>query len=180
MEVPDCADVSGQDVRALVALEVAPRPVAAADGVEGTTTHAWLECLGDAARMWVADPARSAPLQVSVTLGDLAPAARPRLLALAMAELIATSRLRRPQPTAADAPEPLVLQLWLGAGAAREGEPAWLAPAIALGAVGARAFLALTLDVRATRGERTTDAASLTSFDLSVAAGTAWRLASSS
>ncbi len=91
LEVDDCAGVSGASVRALVALEVAPSALLPSSA--RAATRGGLECRGDTARIFVESDRRATPLRLEIRLLDLAPQARPRFLALAIAELIATSRL---------------------------------------------------------------------------------------
>jgi len=156
-----------------------------------------LECEGTVARIVVEDVQRAEPLRLEIALGELAAAARPRLLALAIAELIATSRLERtrvaaapvpapvePQPTAAEESAeasagpavPPSLQVWLALAAVREAEPAVLAPSIALGAVQSWDQLALVLDVRYERGQRAETEVELGFDVVSIALGPAGRL----
>jgi hypothetical protein len=142
LDVPDCHEVRGDEVRALVALELAPRLRVAGPG-EPAQLVARLRCTtGSVAALSVEDPARPTPLQLELDLATSAPAARTRLLALSIAELIATSRLERqepsaPQPAPAPAPPtlpepaqdagddaPTRLRLWLGPGLSFTGEPA--------------------------------------------------------
>jgi hypothetical protein len=198
LDIPDCAGVPSATVRELVALEVAPRTVLEAGSQAEASTSGGLRCRAGVAQIWVDDPRLAAPLRLEITLTDLAPQARPRLLALALSELIATSRLEKPQLTAADkrvqpqptaavtdaaephepapSPVPLGVQIWLGAGAVREADPRLMAPSIAAGGVVAWDQLALAADLRFDRGARTEPAAELTLNAISLALGPAWRV----
>lgn len=200
LDIPDCAGVAAESVRAIVAIEVAPRPVLAPGSAGVATTRGTLECAGATARIVVEEEQRPEPLRLEIALAELAPAARPRLLALAIAELIATSRLGTPQPTAAEVasrrpaaevPEPVEpveaeaplgpavppsLQLWLALAAVREADPPVLAPAVALGAVQSWDQLAITFDLRYERGRRTEPGVRLGYDAVSLAVGPAWRV----
>jgi hypothetical protein len=202
LDIPDCAGVPSATVRELVALEVAPRTVLEADSQAEASTSGGLRCRAGVAQIWVDDQRLAAPLRLEITLTDLAPQARPRLLALALSELIATSRLEKSQLTAADEsvepqstaavadadePEdaaspavPVSVQIWLGVGAAREADPLLIAPSIAAGGVVAWDQLALAADLRFDRGARTEPAAELTLNAISLALGPAWRVHGSS
>ncbi|HMI92700.1 MAG TPA: hypothetical protein VK509_15095 [Polyangiales bacterium] len=98
LNLPNCLDAPSADVAKLVALELAPRlrvvpGVGAGAQVRLTAT---VVCpAGQHARLTVDDPARTTPLRVELDLARTAPEARARLLALTLAELIATSRLER-------------------------------------------------------------------------------------
>lgn len=194
--VEDCEDVSGASVRELVVLEVAPRAVLSAGSAEAPATRAQLSCRAGVAAITVEEIGRATALHLEIRLSDLARSARPRVLALAIAELIATSRLQRQQPSAAE-PEPPAssapsyeppaisassygAQLWLAVGAARVAQPSMLA---LLGALGANVYynaLALTADLRFEHAERAEDLAQLRLTAGSLALAPAWRLHASS
>jgi hypothetical protein len=195
LELDDCDDVPGTTVRELVVLELAPRVVLAQGSVGPVATRAELTCEEGVATIVVEDVGRSSPLRLEITLSDLARSARPRGLALAVAELIATSRL---QPVAAgvepeqeaetDSYEPPVLseptrsgvQLWLGLGAARMAQPSMLGPVVALGVVGYWGAFALTSDLRFEHAQRSQGVADLLMNAGSLALAPAWRLHGSS
>jgi hypothetical protein len=195
LELDDCDDVSGTTVRELVVLEVAPRSVLAYGSAEPAATRAELTCEAGIAAIVVEEAGRSSALRLEVTLSDLARSARPRGLALAVAELIATSRL---QPTAAgvepvqeieaDSYEAPVLseptrsgvQLWLGVGAARMAQPNMLGPVGALGVVGYWGAFALTSDLRFEHAQMSQGVAELQLNAGSLALAPAWRLHASS
>jgi hypothetical protein len=67
------------------------------------TTQVETTCTADAARIRVVDPTTGKSLERSVVLSETAPSARPRLLALAIAELVSASWYeleRNPEPKA--------------------------------------------------------------------------------
>ncbi len=136
LDVPDCLGVSGDEVRRLVALELAPRlRVDASDGaaaIVGSVT------CGERVQIVIDDPERASPLQLALDLASAPEPARARLLALSIAELIATSRLERSpelelerarEADAAASSEPAseparAWRMWLGPGLSRVGSPA--------------------------------------------------------
>jgi hypothetical protein len=200
LELDDCEDVSGASVRGLVVLEVAPRPVLAADNTAPAATLAQLSCQAGVAAIVVEDEGSAALLRLEIALSDLAQPARSRSLALAVAELIATSRLQRQQPTAAVAAPvqtaetevesyaPPVLseptrhgvQLWLAAGAGRMAQPSMLGPLGALGVIAFWGGLAITSDLRFEHAQRTENVAELLLNAGSLALAPAWRVHASS
>lgn len=105
LRIADCGEVSGQQIEKLVELELRSRENLSLelDG-SGAGLRASLACSGDAAVITVEDPTRGAPLVLEMQLAQTRLEARPRLLALAIAELIATSRLEH-VPVAAAANE---------------------------------------------------------------------------
>ena len=194
LELDDCEEVPGTTVHELVVLEVAPRRVLELGSTEPAATRAELTCEGGVAAIVVEEAGRSAPLRLEVLLSDLARSARPRALALAVAELIATSRLQRQPPVAAvvepgeTSNETLVLSeptrsgaaLWLAAGAARVAEPSMLGPTASLGVLGYWGALAISADLRVERAQRTQSVADLGLVAGSLALAPAWRLHASS
>lgn len=96
LEVPDCLGASGDDVKHLVTLELAPR-LRVVSG-EDAALIASVACTEPLVELEVRDRARAAPLRVELDLAAAAPLARPRLLALTLAELITTSQLEQPPP----------------------------------------------------------------------------------
>jgi hypothetical protein len=145
LSIPDCADLSGAQIRKLVALELASR-----ENIELEDSDAGLQaslvCDGEHAVIRVSDPSRAEPLVLEMQLAQTRREARPRLLALAIAELIATSRLEHtPKPTPVvtqveSAPETLdehasAFTLWLGGGVVSEYEPRSWPATIAAGAM---------------------------------------------
>jgi hypothetical protein len=200
LDLEDCEDITGSSVRELAALELAPSTVLAAESTEPAATRAQMSCQSGVAAIVVEDVGRAEPLRLEITLRDLTRSARPRLLALAVAELIATSRLQRQPPKAreplverepeASAPssEPPVasasarwgVQLWLGVGAARVARPSMIAPLAALGVIVFWDALALTADLRFERAQLTQSIAELQLDAGSLALTPAWRLHASS
>jgi len=195
LELDDCEEVSGTSVRELVVLEVAPRAVLAYGSAEPAATRAELTCEAGVAAIVVEEAGRSSALRLEVTLSDLARPARLRGLALAVAELIATSRLQPTaavvepvQEVAADSYAPPVLseparsgvQLWLGVGATRLAQPSMLGPVGALGVVGYWGAFALTSDLRFEHAQMSQGVAELQLNAGSLALAPAWRLHSSS
>jgi hypothetical protein len=146
------------------------------------------------AQIKVEDTGLAAPLQLEIALSDLETQGRTRLLALAVAELIATSRLQRAQLAAADAvapppetvppaptPAPAAtthsgMQVWLGLGAARIAEPSMLAPMAVGGLVLYWDALALAAELRFEHAQTTRDVAELQLDAGSLALVPAWRL----
>jgi hypothetical protein len=145
LEIRDCGEVRGDDVRALIALELAPRLRIAAPDEAQPALSASLRCDGgDIASIAVSAAGDASPLRLEVELSKAAPAARTRLLALSVAELIATRRLQHQEPVAQptaraepaqedasaqdapaqDEPERAALRLWIGPGLARAAAPA--------------------------------------------------------
>jgi hypothetical protein len=96
--VPDCLDAPSADVTKLIALELAPRVrlvPAPRRGAPRLLTATVVCPTGARARRSVDDPTRTVPLRVELDLARTPPEARARLLALSLAELIASSRLER-------------------------------------------------------------------------------------
>jgi hypothetical protein len=105
--VPDCQGVSGTEVMLLAALELAPRVRVVGERAEATL-EGRVRCDTPRVTLEVHDPSRSSapPLRVTLDLASAAPSARPRLLALSLAELVATRRLERAADQRAVASEP--------------------------------------------------------------------------
>ena len=141
----DCSPERIDEVAKLVALELSPRAVRrAGDGVSAAT-RAWVRCHDGRAELEVVDPTRAEPLTLSIDLEATPDNARTRLLALTLAELIATARLEASAPIATAEAEaeadaevsevspPSERWLWVGVGGSRQGEPGLWSPAIHLG-----------------------------------------------
>ncbi len=141
----DCSPERIDEVVKLVALELSPRAVRrAGDGVSAATRAA-VRCHDGRAELEVTDPTRAEPLTLSIDLEATPDNARTRLLALTLAELIATARLEAAAPIATPEPEfeadaqvseaspPAERWLWVGVGGSRQGEPGLWSPAIHLG-----------------------------------------------
>jgi hypothetical protein len=160
LSIADCAGASGVQVSELVALELASREnLRLADSDSGL--QASLECDDESAIIRVNDPQRSAPLVLEVDLAQTRVEARPRLLALAITELIATSRLEHapapapPPPPEEDEPEP-ALSVWLGGSVLRAYEPAVWAGALAAGAAHSFGIVALGAELGFDSASRST------------------------
>jgi hypothetical protein len=175
LSIPDCEGISGAEIAKLVALELAPHFALAHE----SELRAAMRCSGARAEIRVDDARRPEPLVLELSLSDARPEARPRLLALAMAELIATSRLEQPparepqsapdSPPSAAGSERVGSELWLGAGVARELHPAAWTPAFALGAAHSFGLLQLAGDIGFDFSNRRTAAADLSAHALSLA-----------
>jgi hypothetical protein len=160
--IPDCLGVSGADVRALIALELAPRLRVVSAGEAPAALTATVTCGPGPVRLTVDDAARAAELRVDLDLAAAAPQARARVLAVSVAELIATSRLERAAPADADvepdaanedaAPIATPIRLWLAPGLSRAGAPATTLFGFDLGISHELAILALLGDVQARFG----------------------------
>ncbi|MET0285492.1 MAG: hypothetical protein ABW352_13515 [Polyangiales bacterium] len=120
LSIADCAGASAQAIRKLVQLELASQELVARE--------VSLHCEGTQARITVQTQA------LTLSLDETQPEARARLLALTIAELVATHRLEEPARVEAPPPAPPVRRssLWLGAGALRQGS-LWL-PTLVAGA----------------------------------------------
>jgi hypothetical protein len=160
LSVPDCENASGAEIAKLVGLELAPKLTVVLDDSQPATLSARLRCADARAFITVEDAARATPLTLSLSLADTRSEARARLLALAIAELIATSRLEQSsaqKPAAVAAAKPAreaPLTLWLGAGALRAFQPASWLPTLALGAADSFGRLALSADLEFAWGEQ--------------------------
>jgi len=190
VSVPDCMGASGQAMKDLVALELAPRMRVIAQSTEPVLSGT-VRCDDGAAlvRLTVEDPARAEPLHVELDLAGAAPLARARLLALTLAELITTSQIEHgpnsanpapsdaaaaPQPDpdeASEASGPSALQLWLAPSVSIAGAPATALLGADLGAAHALGPLLLVLDLQARFGQsdRTASEVALRSFSAGVA-----------
>ncbi len=87
---PSCADVSPAEVRRIAALELHAETSDPPVHDEGTT-RVELACEGQSARIEVLDPLTGKTLARKIALARIATAARSRLLALAVAELVSAS-----------------------------------------------------------------------------------------
>jgi hypothetical protein len=161
LEISACEAADGAEIAELIALELASQPGVVIDAAQPPSLQASLVCSDGHALISVQDVHKPAPLELRLELEDTRSEARPRLLALAVAELIATSRLEHtnlpePQPDAASsASEPsaarptteLPTAIWLGVGVLRGYRPAVWAPTLALGAAHSFGRLALAADL---------------------------------
>jgi hypothetical protein len=128
LAIADCAGASAQAITKLVQLELASQDLHAR-GVS-------LQCEGTQAQIAVRD-ANDVTQALTLSLDDTQPEARARLLALTIAELVATHQLEEPAASVAvQAPVPPRVErrasLWLGAGVSRQAS-LWL-PTIHAGA----------------------------------------------
>jgi hypothetical protein len=161
LSIPDCEGASGAEIVKLVGLELAPGLATVLDDAFPATLHATLHCADGRALITVVDPARAQPLVLSLSLVETHSEARARFLALAIAELIATSRLerssaRKPPPAEVvkppdaaldETPDEAPLAFWLGAGVLRAFEPTSWLPVLGLGAADSFGRLALIGDL---------------------------------
>lgn len=161
LDLADCAGARADEIARLVRLEPAAR---------GAELSAELRCSDERALISVRDPRRRAPLQLSVPLEGTQREARARFLALAIAELLATSRLEVEPPSAAEA-QVRPYALWLGAGAMRGFAPALLAPTLQLAAARGFGLFALLADVELDWAGTTRAAAAISARSLSLALG---------
>jgi hypothetical protein len=195
-----CASVPAAELRHLLALELAPRRLAAPGEVaadDPRATHARIRCSSNQARLSV-DGRAGRRQELELDLQETMASARTRLLALTLSELIATLEMETAQtahppladgqaaaPTAANpvrVPEAWRGQWWLGAGLAREGRPALLAPALHSGLLWyvKQLPLAFQFDLLGSRGQRALAEGRLTAWTLAGSAAllarvrTAW------
>jgi hypothetical protein len=170
LSIPDCGDASGSQIAQLVALELASREnLTLDDSSDGIAAS--LRCSDENAVIEVLDPQRNEPLVLEMQLAQTRPEARPRLLALAIAELIATSRL---ELTPADLQEPVgqtqhAAALFLAAGVARSYRPGLSSPELAAGAAYSFGVFALTAEVDFDWTSRETTEATVDARTLSLA-----------
>jgi hypothetical protein len=193
LSIPDCEGIPGTEIAKLVALELAPRHTTLSARPQGAPTRASVRCMAAHATITVEDPRRPSPLVLELALTETASEARPRFLALAVAELIATSRLeyvdalavRQPPsppppapPAEPSSPPPSSdrFAIFLEAGATRAFEPALFAPAIAAGLARGFAPFALIGDVVYERGQTRTLDAAVTAQSLSLSLAPAWQI----
>jgi len=198
LDADACAGLDVEALRELVALELSPRPVVlAADTAEVPAgTRARLACGPERASLEVRDRQRAEPLTLELDLGRTPPAARTRLVALTLSELIVTSRMEQsaaaqasppPEPGAAvedgdeaeaEAPQPPRASLWLAAAAVHEGSPGGLAFGPQLGVLADLGPLSLHAAVQADwRSDRIAGAdVSARALALSLSPGLAFQL----
>lgn len=168
LSIPDCADASGAQIEHLVALELASREnLTLADSSDGI--QASLRCSDDRAVIEVVDPHREEPLVLEMQLAQTRPEARPRLLALAIAELIATSRLEHIPAEEKRVEAGPCATLFIGGGVARAYRPALWSPEIAAGAAYDLGVFALTAEIDFDWTSRSTTDATLDARAISLA-----------
>jgi hypothetical protein len=186
-----CLAVPQAELRKLVALELSPRRLVAPGELDPDTpsTTARVVCSANQARLSVQDAAQGKQQELELDLEETMPAAHARLLALTLCELIATLDMEvagsGPEPAAAARDKRTTLDpwrghWWLGAGIAREGSPALLAPALHSGMVWflPRLPLALQLDLLGSHGRRTLAEGKLSSWTFSASPALTARLRS--
>jgi hypothetical protein len=183
LSIPDCETASASEITKIVALELAPRITIVLD--EDAPLEASLECASGRAVIYVRDVHRDEPLELILPLADTRREARPRLLALAIAELIATSLLERtPRPKSQVAPAPVVtpppperpLSLGVAVGVVRAFEPALWSPALRLDAAHGFSGWSLHADLELDFASHRTSDAALGARALSLGLAPALRL----
>lgn len=154
-----CEESTMATVRSLIALELLPRAVLLdPDDDADLNTTARLHCYPDAVMITVYDGNRAEPLTLELDLRATAHAARERLIALTVSELIVTSRMEprpierpssgSPSSSAPRESDEIHATPWAAAGITRLGEPATLGPTVQVGALGRRGSLGALADVR--------------------------------
>jgi hypothetical protein len=184
LAIPDCESVAGSQIVKLVALELAPQITIAHGEAEAAALTATLECMDGRAVITVQDTRRSEPLQLVLPLADTRREARPRLLALAIAELIATSRLEPgatpapppPPPPPVTPPPERPLALGVGAGVVYAFEPTLWSPSLQIAAAYSLGSLQLQADIAFDWGSHSAAQANLDTQALSLALAPGLRL----
>ena len=189
LDSDQCSSVARDELRELVALELAPRAVKTPSELPagGSVTSAELRCSATRARLVVRDAARRQQQELALELTQIDPPARARLIALALAELIATVEMEPlaparpaepPKPAHSPSPRGAHSSWWLGAGLTREGRPRILAPSLQSGLALSLAALPLALfsELQLQRGERTISAGRVTAWTVSGSLGLAGQL----
>jgi hypothetical protein len=183
LSIPDCENVAASQIVKLVALELAPQITIAHGEAEVAALTATLECTDGRAVITVQDARRSEPLQLVLPLADTRREARPRLLALAIAELIATSRLepgatpaRAPPPPPIAPPPERPLSLGLGAGIVYAFEPALWSPSLQIAAAYSLGSFQLQADIAFDWGSHSAAQANLDTQAVSLALAPGLRL----
>jgi len=183
-----CDGVPRTELRELVTLELAPRllRVPSDERDDADSTDVRLSCDAESARLVVREAARP-PQELVLDLSSIAVAARARLIALSLAELLATADMEpiEPAPRSTANEEPASPRVparhssgWLAAGLAREATPRVLAPSLQTGLVLNLAGLPLALvaELDAQRGERDVPAGHVTLWTVSGSVGPATQL----
>jgi hypothetical protein len=179
LAIPDCEDLSGEQIAGIVRLEVAAQRKP--EGDSPRDTRASLRCEALRAAITVEDASGSAPLLLELDLAHTNPEARARVVALAIAELIATRRLERneaapppPEEPPAASPGDSAFELSLEVGAARAYDPALFAPFIGIGAAQHVSQFALFADLALALGWLDTDQAALSTREMTLSLAPAW------
>jgi hypothetical protein len=188
LTIADCAGAAAGSVIKLTELELAPQLAVTLDAARAANVAASLFCTGDDALISVRAAERVDPLVLRLALADTPHEARPRLLALALAELVATSQLERTGPKAPPLAAPVAppverlrpLSLWLAGGVLRALEPVRWSPSLSAGSAYARGLLAVSGDLSVEWAALTSERAVVTarSGSLSLAPMLRWRRAS--
>lgn len=185
-----CEVVPQDELRKLIALELAPRAVRSHQAdTDPALPRAHVRCSDTEAHLTVADAGRGRRQELTLDLSQIPSTARARLLALTLSELVATVELESPARTRVDAPrteqttitpQPRVKRsrAWLGIGIAREGSPAMVMPSLQTGATTAISEwpLALQGELQLHGGERSVSAGDVVSWTVSGSAAIAGQL----
>lgn len=154
-----CEDIIAT-VTKVVALELHCQVNRVAVGAAPATsaTQVRLRCASDSATLAVYEPGTASPLTLHLDLGPAPPSARPRLLALALSELIVSARMggvgpesepeARPQEPSREPQPGAQQQVWLGPGLVWSVASKRLAPSFHAGARLRSGALAGLLDLR--------------------------------
>jgi hypothetical protein len=196
LSIPDCEGAPGVEIAKLATLELARQMQVRIDDAHPATLEATLSCTAMRAVISVQRAGSSKPLLLALALESTAPEARTRLLALAIAELVATSQLEQTstRPPDARSPEthpphppdrrartaavsPQRAALWLGLGVLRGFEPARWAPSLALGGALGLGLFAATADLGFDWSQQRRREASVAARVLSVSLAPRLRLA---
>ena len=182
LSIPDCAGASGAEITKLTSLELARQEQLIIDPTRPATLSASLRCETLHAEISVQKPGAPRPLLLVLELASIRSEARARLLALSIAELIATSLLEvtsEPEPEPEPEPErttPPRGALWLGLGVLRGFEPGRWAPSLALGGALRLRLFAATADVSFDWSEQTRSEATVRARVLSLSLAPRLRL----
>jgi len=139
--IDDCAGVPSERVLAVLAVEL--RTAQPGAGAEGRATAVSVTCSEAGVELRVADPLTQKTLSRTVRLSAAAPVVRPRLLALAIVELVSASWAElswNPEPTGVAAPAAGEREAALDTVAPRAAPPARRALRL-MAAFGGRGFL---------------------------------------
>jgi len=172
-----------------VALELSPRLVVAGERAAAVTTRVRVVCLPGRAQLGVVDVPSGEHFHLEMALDPIAPAARPRALALAVSELVATSRLprsaarepaRRTSSVALSSVSSVSSvsdggHLWLAPGVSYLAYPSLLLPAVHVGGGYASHWFALHAEARFEYARPSVGDAGVELWSLSLALGPAWR-----
>lgn len=181
----DCETASASQITKLVTLELASQFTLTRGAEPAATLTATLACSAQRAVIRVQDVRHPKPLELVLPLSDTRREARPRLLALAVAELIATSSLelertsRAPESFVRRTAPPQrqrVLSLGLSVGGVRAFEPTLWSPGVRLDAAHSFGRWSLHADAQLDSGSRDTSAAALAARVLSFGIAPALKL----